>query len=398
MSNTSPTPLAPPCIHCGNNPVQHQLSWFSQTMSVIALPLARFGSIANRPLFTRIAHAVITPYTYLFQAAGLLKFSKDTTQASSERSLVIWEEANRRGIYMEQFVLYNRPIEFYRAYVRGRWHYFNSLPIPAWKNTRAYTWIDDKAILKRALRAAQVPVPQGESATSTRSAQRIFAGIEKPAITKPRIGSRGRHTTTHLYTDEDVAHGFSIAQALCHFVVIEEHLVGSVYRGTYVDGEVVGILRGDPPRITGDGVSTIATLIERKNATKHEKVKDVVVTSRTHEFLARQGLTVDSVIPDGKTIDLSEKIGLSYGGFAAEEITITHPKILAYLKRAGDALGAPLIGFDFIIEDITRDPDEQKWGVIEANSLPFINLHHFPVEGEPINVAGKVWDMWERRK
>jgi hypothetical protein len=30
---------------------------------------------------------------------------------------------------------------------------------------------------------------------------------------------------------------------------------------------------------------------------------------------------------------------------------------------------------------------------LEANSLPFINLHHDPLLGTPRNVAGMVWDM-----
>ncbi len=386
----------PNCLYCGNNPVHHRLAWGTQTLSVVSLPLARLGSLFNRPFVTRTAQAILTPYTILFQAIGLLKFSKDVSGACSERSQVIWEEANRRGIFMEQFILYTKPIEQYRAHVNGSWRYFNSLPIPPWENTTAYTWIDDKALLKRVLEKAGVPVPRGGRARTERQALEIFGRVDKPVIAKPEVGSRGRHTATHLYTEEDLKHGFKVAQQLCHFVVIEEHLIGSVYRGTYVNGEVVGILRGDPPRITGNGISKVAELIRKKNATKHREVHDFVVRDTTHEFLARQGYTLESVLPDGKTIDLTEKIGLSYGGYAVEEIPKTHPKILAYLKKAGDVLRAPLIGFDFIIPDITKDPDEQKWGIIEANSLPFINLHHFPVEGEPVNVAAKVWDMWKR--
>lgn len=383
------------CLHCGNNPVNHHIAWISQTVSVVVLPLAQLGSLAQHQLLVRMIHALLTAYIYVFQAAGFLSFSRTTTTACSERSLVIWEEAQARGIFMEQFILYDKPIEQYRAYIDGRWHYFGSIPIPPWKSTRSYVWIDNKALVKRALEKAKVPVPRGGRVTRFGTAHALFERLEKPVICKPEIGSRGRHTTTHLYTNDDLKHGFEVAQQLCHFVVVEEHLKGSVYRGTYVDGEIVGILRGDPPRITGDGIATIEVLIERKNASKHEKVKEYHITEKTHEFLERQGYSLESVLPHGTTIDLSEKIGLSYGGYAVEEVTITHPKTLAYLKRAGDVLGGPVIGFDFIIEDITKDPDLQKWGVIEANSLPFINLHHFPVEGEPVNVAGKVWDMWK---
>jgi D-alanine-D-alanine ligase-like ATP-grasp enzyme len=52
----------------------------------------------------------------------------------------------------------------------------------------------------------------------------------------------------------------------------------------------------------------------------------------------------------------------------------------------------PVLGFDFITEDISSDPKNTRWGIIECNAVPFINLHHDPLEGEPINVAGKLWD------
>ena len=53
----------------------------------------------------------------------------------------------------------------------------------------------------------------------------------------------------------------------------------------------------------------------------------------------------------------------------------------------------PGVGFDFIIPNISKSWQEQKCGFIEVNSLPFINLHHDPLLGQPINVAAKVWDM-----
>jgi len=58
------------------------------------------------------------------------------------------------------------------------------------------------------------------------------------------------------------------------------------------------------------------------------------------------------------------------------------------------------VGADFIIEDITkswkepaRAGGEQHCGIIECNSLPFIDLHHYPLFGRPNNIAGKLWDL-----
>jgi D-alanine-D-alanine ligase-like ATP-grasp enzyme len=367
-----------------------------QTISVPLSPIVRIVTLLDTPALRRLIQTILTPYLWLFRGLRLLNINTDSTKAFTERSEVIWNEAKARGIEMQQFVILNKPIEQYRAKINNKWEYFESIPVPAWLPQRSYTWMDDKWLLKKKLQAKNIPVPQGAHVATFAQAKKVFDQIRHPVIIKPELGSRGRHTTTFIYTLDELKAAYKIAKQLGFYVVVEEMLMGSVYRGTYVGGEVVGILRGDPPRITGDGLASIAQLIEKKNKEKDSRVKDVVVTSKTKEFLARLGYTLESILEKDKTIDLTEKIGTSYGGFAAEEIQITHPKTLTYLKQAGDILNAPVVGFDFIIPDITADPDTQFWGIIEANSLPFINLHHFPLEGTPINVAAKVWDLWKK--
>ena len=95
----------------------------------------------------------------------------------------------------------------------------------------------------------------------------------------------------------------------------------------------------------------------------------------------------------GDRINLSEKIGVNYGGSSSEDFEICHPDNKQLFVRAAKVLGDPVVGFDFIIADITKSWKEQKSGFIEVNSLPFINLHHDPLLGRPRNVAAPVWDM-----
>ena len=91
--------------------------------------------------------------------------------------------------------------------------------------------------------------------------------------------------------------------------------------------------------------------------------------------------------------DLAHTIGVSYGGESFEVTPETHPDIRAILERAAAVVDDPLIGFDFIIPDPTRSPSEQRWGIIECNGIPFINLHHYPLQGKPNNVGQYVWQL-----
>jgi D-alanine-D-alanine ligase-like ATP-grasp enzyme len=145
--------------------------------------------------------------------------------------------------------------------------------------------------------------------------------------------------------------------------------------------------------VTGDGIHTIAELIDIKNMSRHPLVSAVELSDVHIEFLAASGQKVGNVLPKGTEIDLIEKIGVSYGGTSADDTTRTHPETIRIIEKAGEVLSDPLIGIDFIIPDIEKAPAEQKWGITECNACPFINLHHDPVEGESRNVAGAVWDM-----
>ncbi len=388
----------PACPYCGNNPVNHTLYRIESVMENAFDSLSFITDRLNSPWADRVAHMALKPIIWLTGIAGLWRYHDDIDKSRSDRSRVIWEEALRRKIPMQGIIAFGRPIEQYRAYVNERWHHFHSIPVPPFLDKSAYKWIDDKGKLREFLAEHTLPVAYGKHVRSWREALAVFRHGEPPYIVKPRIGSRGRHTTTHIYTEQQLKEAYTIARQLSDDVIVEEHLIGSVYRTTYVGGKVYGALRGEPPRIIGDGKSSVRQLIERKNKTKHPNVREFVITDHTVDFLRRQHITLRTVLPKGKSIDLTEKIGISYGGFAAEDAAAAHPKILRYIKRAGDALGGPVIGFDYIIENITKDPDKQRWGIIEANSLPFIDLHHHPLEGKPINVAAAVWDLWKVRK
>jgi cyanophycin synthetase len=104
------------------------------------------------------------------------------------------------------------------------------------------------------------------------------------------------------------------AKKLCAWVMVEEQLLGPIYRATVINFELCGVLRGDQPQVVGDGQQTIGELAEQKNRQLSLPVKPIVLDSYTERFLNLQGLSLNSVLPAGQVITLSEKIGVNYGG------------------------------------------------------------------------------------
>ncbi len=384
------------CIYCGNNPVSHRTTWFNESLSVIMRPVnQRFFNRAATKKLLRMITRLFSPLVWLLELIQVITYGNEASSKTSARAEVLWRSAKERGITMQSLKIFGHENDSYRAFINNRVIHFSGLPRPEYAPMTAEWWMDDKSLIKKKLLAANIPVARGGSFWRYQPLLNLFRNLEKPVIIKPRLGSRGRHTTTFIYTEEQLKKAFIVAKQLCFWVVMEEHLVGSVYRATMIDYKVAGILRGDPPRVTGDGEHTIRELIGIKNKNKHQEIHDVIITPAMEIFLERNNYTLNTVLPRGLTIDLSEKIGVSYGGNSAEDTLITHPEIKNILAKAAIAVGDPILGFDFIINDISTDPTKQKWGIIECNGVPFINLHHDPIEGEPNNVAQYVWQYVE---
>jgi D-alanine-D-alanine ligase-like ATP-grasp enzyme len=385
------------CLYCGLNQVPHRLEWYHQSMDVLLSPLrrrilySRFGI-----LFQKIIARMLYGLVFVFSKMGIIRKNTDSQQIKIPRAKVLWDEAVAQGISIQEMRFFKWPIDVYQAQLNGSKIIFNGLPRPKNYYNEALDWVDDKFYLKKALAAKKLPVPAGASFMTWQGALKAFRNLQKPVIVKPRIGSRGRHTTTYIYNEEQFKQAYDIAKKLCAWVIVEEHLTGPVWRGTVVSGKCVGVLGGDPPKVTGDGQSNIERLIVLANASKHVNVEEIVSDEKMEDFLARRNLSLKSVLPRGQQIYLNEKIGTAYGGSSFEVFEQAHPEIKKMFEDAAAVIGDPVLGFDFICEDITKSWREQSCGIIECNGLPFINLHHHPLHGQPRNVAKYVWEYMKQ--
>jgi len=53
-----------------------------------------------------------------------------------------------------------------------------------------------------------------------------------------------------------------------------------------------------------------------------------------------------------------------------------------------------LTGIDFLAQDIAVSWKEQPCAILELNSVPCIEVHHFPSSGAPTNPAKALADMF----
>ncbi|MBP9710875.1 MAG: hypothetical protein KBD50_01265 [Candidatus Pacebacteria bacterium] len=386
------------CIDCGANPTNHYHAWFFGSID------AAFNRLRlPQPVFTVYEAATIPVQRVLTKGFKLiapqlmrmrvLSYNDDIAWAGSARSRVVWEEAKRRGVALKQLVVFGTYTDLFEFDKDGATYIYFSVPIPP-KLQIKEVWPDDKSLVKEHFKKAGIPVPRSYSVSTFAEAKKILQELSRVCV-KPRIGSNGRHTGTHITTEAELRTAFMSAKKLCHWVIVEEYLEGNLGRATCVNGKLVGFLESQSPIVEGDGHSSIQKLVEAANASRPQGVDEIELSSLHEMHIKRRGYTLESVLEKGKKLSLIYWAGYSSGGRNWERGVDIHPELKKEIERAAQVTKLPLVGFDLILEDPMKGPDEQKWGIIEANSLPWIDLHQAALYGPKINVASYVWDLWD---
>ncbi len=384
------------CKDCEPAQESHFVAYTSVVLGWIDEPFFKFMEYVFKNTADKIADQLSMPFFYLMVFLRLGKFTYKPESTDTYRTKCFWEEATRRGIKMKQFHL--GPVhDTFIAEFKGKKIQFDGLPRPAVETSPALMWMDNKGIMKKKFQKEGLPVARGGVAFTKRGAMKIFNRVDKPVITKPNLGSRSRHTMIHIDTPELLMIGFKKAKKLSPLVIVEEELKGFLFRGTLINKKLVGVVKRDQPEVIGDGVHTLQQLLDKENERPERAgplFHKIKIDKEANEELERQKVKLEDVIENGKIITFSQKTSRGVGGTTTEVTDIIHPDNFEMLEHVGRFLNDPLVGVDFIMEDITKSwKTEQHCGIIECNSLPFIDLHHYPLFGAPVNVAGKLWDL-----
>jgi D-alanine-D-alanine ligase-like ATP-grasp enzyme/acylphosphatase len=222
--------------------------------------------------------------------------------------------------------------------------------------------------------------------------------LNKVCITKPFNSTLGKGVTVDIKTKDEFDSGWKSAIKHSSRVIVEEMVVGKEYRVYVLDGKVIGVTHRVSAYIVGDGVSTIEELIAQNNIKREDNPftskKPIVINKTIINNLESKNLTLNSVLAKGVKIELSKIAKVTEGGEHNDITEKIDQSFIDIFKKAYEAfpsLGS--IGFDVIAQDITTDANNQNWCILEGNSSANITHHHYPVNGEPRDIAGAIVDF-----
>lgn len=266
----------------------------------------------------------------------------------------------------------------------------------------SYFITKNKELAKQFLIESGLSTPKGELFTKAtiEDAMKFFSTIKKPAVIKPSDGIWG--TAVHMNVSDE-ADALNIMKSLpggSAGFLIEEQSVGEEYRILATRDELLGIIHRIPANVMGDGERTIQELIDEKNSDprrgeNHEKaLVKIHIDTEIISKLKKSSLELSSIPKAGEKIFLRDNSNISTGGDSVDFTDIAHPKVRELAPRIIRAIpNLPYAGFDFMTPDITKDPNEVGYSVIELNDSPMLSMHHAPYEGKSRNVSKKIIDL-----
>jgi cyanophycin synthetase len=258
----------------------------------------------------------------------------------------------------------------------------------------------DKAQAKALLQAIGCPTARGVVVRTADEAVIAAAGLKSPVVIKPLDGNHGRGVTTGLTEADAVRTAFDLAAAHSRRVIVEEQLPGRDHRILVVDGQVVAVAERIPAHVIGEGVQSVAQLVEAVNSDPrrgdgHENVltRIRIDDAAALDALSRQALTAESVPEAGRFVMLRTTANLSSGGSAVDRTDEIHPDNASIARRAALAVGLDVAGIDMLAPDISRSVRETGGGIVEVNAAPGLRMHLAPTLGKARDVAVPVLRM-----
>ncbi|HEV3024834.1 MAG TPA: acetate--CoA ligase family protein, partial [Pirellulales bacterium] len=250
----------------------------------------------------------------------------------------------------------------------------------------------DKALSKRLLRSAGIPVPPGRAVENAEDAWQAACEIGPPVAVKPRDGNHGRGVALNLKTREQVLAAYPLAAAEGEQgVLVERFALGAEHRLLVVGDKVVAASRGEPEQVAGDDVHSVRQLVEELNQDPRrgeffcDRLTKIELDPLALLILEQQHLTPDSVPTKGQTVLIHYN-----GDLTTDETDDVHPDVAARAVLATKVVGLDVAGVDLVAADIGRPLEDQEGAIVEVNCGPGLAQHLDPLVGKPRPVGDAI--------
>ena len=235
----------------------------------------------------------------------------------------------------------------------------------------------DKFLSATLLRTAGLPAPRHSLVFSEQEALEAARILGTPLVVKPVDRERGEGVSTDIDNERALLDAVRSAAQLSRAVLVEQQVNGVCHRLFVSDSKLLYVVKRLPKAVTGDGVHSVAQLIEQANARESarppwSRLKPFPLDNLARDALAAAGLGPDSVPAPGQYAPLRRISSHDWGGVVEDHTGAIHPDNVDIAIRAAALCGLSSAGVDLISPDISVPWHHNGAIINEVNFSPML--------------------------
>jgi D-alanine-D-alanine ligase-like ATP-grasp enzyme len=237
----------------------------------------------------------------------------------------------------------------------------------------------NKALTAALLRSGGLPAPVHEAAATADDALAAARRLGWPVVVKPLALDRGEGVTTDVADEATLGQAFEAAAANPRGgpVLIERQVPGICHRLFIAGGALLYAVKRWPMSVRGDGVQTVAQLVEgeiaaqaRRPPWKRSEIRRLDELS-FHAMVAA-GFCPASVPERGVLVPLRSIESTAWGGVDEDVSARVHQENIKIALQAARLLSLDVAGVDLISTDIAAPWYENDAIINEVNFSPLL--------------------------
>jgi D-alanine-D-alanine ligase-like ATP-grasp enzyme len=308
----------------------------------------------------------------------------------SQSAQVVLDAAKKRGAKVE---IISKRFNLVKLTYNGSSFFIKGVSFPVNSQPACYI-AENKYLTKKILHSHDIVVPRGWLVRTPEEAKKKI--LEKnlfPCVVKPAKGAHGDRVFANVESVEELDEVLPLVftKPIKKNILIEEFIKGKDYRLLVVDNKVSAVMERIPAHIIGDGINNIRELIKKFNQNplvgkKYEKpLCKIIINGEVKRNLKKQGRKLTYIPQKEERIFLRQNANIGTGGTGKDATDEVNDKLKEVAIKATQAIGMVIAGVDIIYDD-----DAKKAYILELNGCSGIDIHHYPVEGRPRNVASDI--------
>jgi len=210
-------------------------------------------------------------------------------------------------------------------------------------------------------------------------------------IVKPANASLSKGLTLNIQSADVLRDAIVRARAVAPTVLVQEQVEGEEVRFVVLDGKVVAALLRRTPRVTGDGIATVAQLIEREN-TKRQDLRFAYITypQLTDSIISDSLITSSAVLAEGEILELNRATMIKNGCSVYDVLESVDSTYVATVEALVAKLEAKFVVTDVFLKDFTQPQKDNNYWFIEFNTSPVLKLFYGCRDGNMFDIVPRL--------